>query len=175
MSGASDNIPPAGPAAPDLAYAPPPFRLPGGERVTFVDFTEADCDIRIRRLDEPGAVDVTVVSRLAFVSAEHGHPAFCLRQPIATLAVDGQPASAVSVQAPDGVCDFKMVEMTGLEFFRELRPTLQSVFVLMTGSHDDAEVQRFARIHGKRVLHKPFTAAELHDCLTCVSALESAP
>jgi hypothetical protein len=110
VSRVSNNNPPAVPAAPDLAYAPPAFELAGGRRVVFVDFTEADCDIRIRRLDEPGAVDVRVVSRLEFVSGEPGYPAFCLRQPISALTLDGQPAHAVRVRAPDEACEFLRVD-----------------------------------------------------------------
>ena len=110
MSRASDINAPAGPAAPDVDYAPPPFQRAGGEHVVFVDFTEAECDIRIRRLDEPGAVDVRVSSRLEFVSVQDGCPAFCLRQPITSLTLDGQHAAAVSVRAPDGASEFMMVD-----------------------------------------------------------------
>lgn len=63
------------------------------------------------------------------------------------------------------LCDFKMPEMTGLELYRELRPKLQSAFVLMTGSFDNAEVQSFARTQGMRILRKPFSTAELLRCL----------
>lgn len=95
--------------APDLAYAPPSFQR-NGQRVVFVDFTDAHYDIRIRRGDASGNVDVTVKSTLEFECADSGLPAFCLRQPIESLSIDGQSARAVEVEDPDGVSQFKVVD-----------------------------------------------------------------
>lgn len=108
LNAASNNTSPA--AAPDLAYAPPSFQRPGGGAVVFVDFTQADYDIRIRRHDEVGKVEIRVQSRLEFLSVDEGHPAFCLRQPIASLSIDGRQAGALSMQDPDGVSEFKVID-----------------------------------------------------------------
>ena len=108
MNGASDNGPPDGGAAPDLAYAPPSFERDGA-RVVFVDFTDAHYDVRIRRGEASGAVDVAVRSTLEFESGEDGLPAFCLRQPIEGLRIDGQPAGVIDVVDPDGVSTFRAV------------------------------------------------------------------
>jgi len=108
LNGPTDNGPAHEGAAPDLAYAPPSFQR-NGERVVFVDFTDAHYHIHIRRGDTSGTVDVSVRSTLAFESGEAGMPAFCLRQPVETLRIDGQPASVIEVEDPDGVSRFRVV------------------------------------------------------------------
>ena len=108
LNGASDHGPPNGGAAPDLAYAPPSFERDGA-RVVFVDFSDAHYHIRIQRGEGSGTVDVAVRSTLEFESEEDGRPAFCLRQPIEGLRIDGQPAAAVDVVDPDGVSGFRAV------------------------------------------------------------------
>ena len=97
--------------APDLAYAPPSFQRDGG-RVVFVDFTDAHYDIHIRRGEVAGSVDVTVRSTLEFECGESGLPAFCLRQPVESLRIDGQLAGAVRVEDPDGVSRFRVADAT---------------------------------------------------------------
>jgi signal transduction histidine kinase len=67
------------------------------------------------------------------------------------------------------LCDFKMPAMNGLDFYRELmqvRPELSAAFVLMTGSHDNAEVGALVRARQMRVLYKPFSVAALEHCLS---------
>ncbi|HET6338303.1 MAG TPA: response regulator [Polyangiales bacterium] len=67
------------------------------------------------------------------------------------------------------LCDFSMPDMSGLEFYRkliELRPELQTVFILMTGFHNNAEISAFARTQQLRLLYKPFSIRELHQCLS---------
>lgn len=110
LTDTSDDIPTVRVAAPDLSYAPPSFQRAGGGRVVFVDITEADYDIHIRRHDERGKVDVGVLSRLEFVTAEDGFPAFCLRQPINAIVIDGQPVGASVGHDPDGACEFKVLD-----------------------------------------------------------------
>ena len=109
MNGATDNGPSDGGAARDLAYAPPSFAR-NGERVVFVDFTDAHYDVRIRRGVDSGSVDVTVRSTLEFESGERGFPAFCLRQPIESLRIDGQAAATREIGDPDGITEFRVVD-----------------------------------------------------------------
>ncbi|HKP56185.1 MAG TPA: response regulator [Polyangiales bacterium] len=59
------------------------------------------------------------------------------------------------------LCDFRMPEMTGLELYQQLHPKQRSMFVLMTGSRDHAEIQEFAQRKPTCVLYKPFSRAEL--------------
>jgi signal transduction histidine kinase len=76
----------------------------------------------------------------------------------------------VADQAYDVIlCDFSMPDMSGLEFYSkliELRPQLQTAFILMTGFHDNADVSAFARKQQVRLLYKPFTIRELQQCLS---------
>ena len=108
MNGESETRAPGEGAAPDLVYAPPSYQR-NGERVVFVDFTDALYDIRIRRGEASGSVDVAVKSTLEFECGEGGQPAFCMRQPIESLRIDGQAARVIDVQDPDGASEFKII------------------------------------------------------------------
>jgi two-component system, NtrC family, sensor kinase len=88
------------------------------------------------------------------------------------LSVSPREAFKLAVASTYDVilCDFKMPEMTGLAFYRELIelvPDLSTIFVLMTGSRDNAEIDAFARTNHKRVLFKPFSMRDLQDCVSC--------
>lgn len=64
--------------------------------------------------------------------------------------------------------DFYMPEMSGLDFYWELvklRPELRSAFVLMTGFHNNAEVDAFVRATRVRLLTKPFSMEAVRDSL----------
>lgn len=110
MNDTSDDVPTARVSAPDLVYAPPSFPRAAGGNVVFVDITEAHYGIRIQRHNERGRVDVRVQSRLEFVSAEEGFPAFCLRQPIDAMVIDGHPVGASDIRDPDGASEFKVLD-----------------------------------------------------------------
>lgn len=87
----------------DLAYAPPSFTNAAGERVVFVDFTEAEYDLEF---DTRGRTAVAN-STIRFESDEEGHPALCLWQPVSSATLDGELIDIRTERAPDGAVEFR--------------------------------------------------------------------
>jgi CheY-like chemotaxis protein len=92
--------------------------------------------------------------------------------PHARVEVFTRPSNAlerIETEAFDAVlCDMRMPEMTGVAFFERvarIRPELAERFTLMTGlSRDEAE-EGGLEARNLRMLRKPFTRAELLECL----------
>lgn len=89
----------------DLDYAPPPFTNEAGEKIVFVDFTEAvyrlefDAQNRIAR----------VFSTVVFECDSPGFPAFSLRQPVTVITLDGEAAELREERTPWYRARFKSV------------------------------------------------------------------
>lgn len=89
----------------DLDYAPPSFTNEAGEKIVFVDFTEAvyrlefDAQSRIAR----------VFSTVVFECNSPGFPAFSLRQPVTAITLDGEAVELREEQTPGYHARFKSV------------------------------------------------------------------
>jgi hypothetical protein len=87
----------------DLGFAPPPFTNAAGERVVFVDFTEAEYDLRF----DAGARTAQVVSTIRFESDANGHPALCFWQPVLAATLDGSPVELREERPPGPSAPFR--------------------------------------------------------------------
>ena len=91
----------------DLEYAPPNFTNANGEKIIFVDISEAQYNLKFDAEDQVATAESTIT----FSCESTGHPVICIRQPVFSAILDGHSVGIRTEKSPDGEATFQSLSM----------------------------------------------------------------